>query len=315
MRKPMYRIISIPLTRPLPPAKSTRILTYYQFQLKQSPVVDSGVNGKGKENLILSRWLPEGGVVNWASTKAVDIWAGFGKQPKGWKRSIYDMGEKIADQLDFEELALRSIDSSKGPKIPNAEASVPLSSPPSSSSSSLTTGKESSEVLKIPLFYPPSICTRSETLGDLRALVSHRIPKHRKGFYFWVLVAPLTTPLVLIPVIPNIPFFFCVWRSWSHYRAYKASQYLETLLEHDMIVPEESQLLNMVYDQYGSRSKKSESENSKDEDGKLKSTIADRDALLLTPGAVPNIARVCSLQTSAETDLHRAMEQARQRKD
>lgn len=48
---------------------------------------------------------------------------------------------------------------------------------------------------------------------------------HRPGHdYTYVPVAPPQTRVVILDnfrisaVIPNLPFFFCVWRSWSHYR-------------------------------------------------------------------------------------------------
>lgn len=28
-------------------------------------------------------------------------------------------------------------------------------------------------------------------------------------------------------VIPNLPFFFCIWRSWSHYKGKFASKHWE----------------------------------------------------------------------------------------
>ena len=117
----------------------------------------------------------------------------------------------------------------------------------------LTTGS-----FQIPLVYPsfahpgatPS--TRPHpSLTQLQALLANRKPLHRKGFYTWMIIAPFTAPFMVVrkypsvctsfptscgcsllqtghclthdsllfaAIIPNIPFFFCVWRSWSHYR-------------------------------------------------------------------------------------------------
>jgi len=201
------------------------------------------------------------------------------------------------DRLDFEELALKSIDPSMGPTITSSP------SPPV---------KESKESLRIPLLYPPSISTGPDTLSDLRALVKYRTPKHRRGCYLWALVAPITAPFMIVPVIPNIPFFFCVWRSWSHYRAYKASQYLDTLLEHNVIVPEESQPLDSAYTQHAPRSDSNPgSETMEKSIGGPKN--GSQHVLLLTRDAVPAITRLFSLKSTAEADLYRAVEQARLR--
>jgi len=91
------RIIAVPLTRP-----NTRVLraatngtklnrlTYYQFQIsaKQKPLLTASDKKPGvgfSEEAEKKGWLPEQGIVNWATGKAADIWAGFGKAEGGWK--------------------------------------------------------------------------------------------------------------------------------------------------------------------------------------------------------------------------------------
>ena len=100
--------------------------------------------------------------------------------------------------------------------------------------------------------------------------------------------------------------------------AYKASQYLTSLLENDIIVPEESQLLDIVYNQYAPHSPfefKVDAEKSKDDQNfELKFSRGEpQHDLLLSREAVPNIARIFSFEPSAEADLYRAIEQAQLR--
>ena len=67
------RIIALPLTRPNPRASLSahnHNLTYYHFQL----------SGPAKKS--------EKGIIGWATTKAANIWAGFGKGAEGsWQVS------------------------------------------------------------------------------------------------------------------------------------------------------------------------------------------------------------------------------------
>lgn len=99
------RIIAIPLTRPtLPISKSaganpppptsngngnpTRspVLTYYHFQINSPHPPEQEAFKVGRIKALLTSWQPEGGVVKWATEKAADTWAGFGKAPEGsWK--------------------------------------------------------------------------------------------------------------------------------------------------------------------------------------------------------------------------------------
>jgi|ERR1700692_4212100 hypothetical protein len=87
--RPM-RIIALPLTRSAilsknhPPtninASSDITLTFYHFQLRSPPDVDARDEGKDKKQSQLKT------LIKWASTKAADAWAGFGKAPEGsWK--------------------------------------------------------------------------------------------------------------------------------------------------------------------------------------------------------------------------------------
>ena len=96
------------------------------------------------------------------------------------------------------------------------------------------------------------------------------------------------------------------------FAAYKASQYLDTLLEHNVIVPEESQLLGSVYKEYSNSKSEPESKMS-GEDARKPKSGEPQHAVLLTREAVPTIAHLYSLKPSAEADLYRAVEQARLR--
>jgi hypothetical protein len=92
------RIIAVPLTRPNPrvvvPANGTKLnrLTYYLFQIsaKQKKPASDEKSGVGpSEEMEKKSWLPEQGIVNWATGKAADIWSGFGKAEGGWKVRFY----------------------------------------------------------------------------------------------------------------------------------------------------------------------------------------------------------------------------------
>ena len=47
--------------------------------------------------------------------------------------------------------------------------------------------------------------------------------------------------------IPNLPFFYLVYRSWSHWKAYSGSKHLEFLLQNNLPTPNPSWELDEVY--------------------------------------------------------------------
>ncbi|KAI0755382.1 mitochondrial K+-H+ exchange-related-domain-containing protein [Daedaleopsis nitida] len=172
---------------------------------------------------------------------------------------------------------------------------------------------------KIPLVYPLLAC--KSPVPDLHSLLEKRTPRHTKGFWFWLAVTPLTAPLKLIPIIPNFPFFFCVWRSWSHYRAYKASQYLEGFLRRGAIVPEASAALDAIYAKYAPPllAKPERSSDPAFTTSHPSNTDPPNSTsgawLLLTKDAVPELVKALELpeESTFAVDMYRALEQARMR--
>ncbi|GAA5894907.1 hypothetical protein JCM8208_006103 [Rhodotorula glutinis] len=187
--------------------------------------------------------------LNKATTKAADLWAGLGKADGGWKKKTYTTGERLMDKIHFEEWALKAIDPALAPKL------LPALSAPSSSSSSdapvpagtgagapsstvsaaplhavaTTTGRQPRE--SVELLYPPSLLPDEKALLEaLKAQLDHREPHHRGLMYRCLILSPLTWPFAIIPIVPNLPLFYVLWRAWSHFRAWKATQYLGSLI-------------------------------------------------------------------------------------
>lgn len=145
--------------------------------------------------------------------------------------------------------------------------------------------------------------------------------------------------------MPNLPFFFCAWRSWSHYRgicffwdhlvllvsyanfliAYRSSQYLQSLLEHDIIDPEPNEPLDELYKLYAPTTPSasnddphlvSKSKSSSSSEFSIPKTNPDgepQNTLLLGSEAVPAILSLFGLESTTGADLRRAIDQARLR--
>ncbi|KAI9573572.1 mitochondrial K+-H+ exchange-related-domain-containing protein [Boletus coccyginus] len=310
---PLARVKISPDSRPKPSDfNANTVLVFYHFDLI-SPC------GGRKD----CSWHRK--VLKSVMNKAADFWTSLGKAPKGsWKLWTYELGERMVDRIEFEELALRNID-------PSLESTVLLT----------CTGKQVNDVgrlhslPKVPLIYPPSLYptgTRYPPLGHLQTLLGSRGPRHRRGFYLWMLIAPLTAPITLIPIIPNLPLFFCVWRSWSHYRAYRSSRYLSSLLDRGLIEPNPSLELDGLYASFTSSSGRSQNlpspslaSRSPEKSSTFGDFMADRKSetasgtgasraeYILTREAIPKFLETFRLPESTVVNMHRAMDQARVR--
>ncbi|KAK4705017.1 hypothetical protein P7C70_g1188, partial [Phenoliferia sp. Uapishka_3] len=213
------------------------------------------------------------------------------------------------DLVQYEEWALKAIDPALSP--------TPWSKP-----GTPRPGDDG----KVTLLYPPSLLSPGPLLDALKAQLAHREPHHKSAMWKCLLGAPLTFPFAIIPVVPNFPLFYVLWRAWSHWRgalplsfqlsnksliifrtsffvpsyltadgsllhsAWKASSYLNSLLTASQITLEPSASLDTVYDS--------------------SSSTPD---LLLTVDKVPKIVEAFKLNEDEAAELRRAVTQAEAR--
>ncbi|KAF7355784.1 hypothetical protein MSAN_01496400 [Mycena sanguinolenta] len=203
------RIIALPLVRPRANV-SSKLPVFYAYRINAPPPIKKSLpDSRG----FFTRWMPEEGLGKWASHKANTTWVAFGAAPeRSIKKRAFQLGERLMDRLDFEESNLKAVDLSIAPnlKLKNTQVS---------------------------LLYPPSILSGSQALDHLKALVAERIPIHNRGIMLYVFFAILSAPLKLIPIIPNFPFYFCAWRTWSHWKAKRAAEYIQALIHSNRITP------------------------------------------------------------------------------
>lgn len=127
---------------------------------------------------------------------------------------MYAWGERVADRVEFEENALKAVNTSFMPDAPKSEFNL---------------GSKDEKALFI---YPKGLSF--EALDGWKSHVRLREPYHKRYvppltklsalilfsryFYLWSLGLPITAPIGIAPIIPNIPFYFCAWRAWCHWK-------------------------------------------------------------------------------------------------
>ncbi|KDN47356.1 hypothetical protein K437DRAFT_234783 [Tilletiaria anomala UBC 951] len=179
-------------------------------------------------------------------TRASNFWMDLGKPGAkstfDWKRRTYNVGEKLMDRIDYTEWSLKAIDPALGPEIKrskSAEGHQEGEGMRAATGDAGSLAKEHGIVSgqgDIPLLYPSTLpsgdfrVSPTVLLGSLRNLVSHRTPHHRQRLIYCVVGMPFTIPFALVPVIPNLPFFYLCWRAYSHWKAWKASEYLQGMI-------------------------------------------------------------------------------------
>ncbi|KAF9511825.1 hypothetical protein BS47DRAFT_1330743 [Hydnum rufescens UP504] len=227
-------------------------------------------------------------LVKSAAHKAADTWDRWGKAPaSNWKYKVHSFGVNAQARLEFEELALKAIHPSWGPPIPSGgKGAKELES------------SNGARTIQIPLIHPTSFgpIVKRPPLKDLEAYANFRAPKHQRLFWLYAIASPFTLPFTLIPIIPNIPFFFCVWRAWSNYRAFKAATYLSDLVASKAVIGAPSAQLEAIYSDSISRLRQSNMHNSEP------SMVLDKTAITL-------LIEAFMLPPEISHELDRAIEQ------
>ncbi|KAK5151506.1 mitochondrial K+-H+ exchange-related-domain-containing protein [Cryomyces antarcticus] len=164
-------------------------------------------------------------IVDRVTGKANETWAEWEKAEKGWKKMLTEYGNKVFTRIPFAEWGLKTI-----PPISAERQAAALA------------GKETPEVV-----FPGAFLPSNRVTSVLHKLATERQALHRKRMWWSVVGMPISVPFALVPIVPNIPFFYLAFRAWSHYRALYGSQYLEFLVDKKLIKPTPSTSLDELY--------------------------------------------------------------------
>ncbi|KAJ2890765.1 hypothetical protein IWW38_003955 [Coemansia aciculifera] len=141
-------------------------------------------------------------LTKWAGV-ASEKWSKWSTYPTTtWRGKIYAYGETLMDKIDFKEYFLKEIPSKdEGALVSKAD------------------------------IIAPSFVAKTEVLKELDLLVKTQIPYHSKWMKISCYLLPVTSLFTLIPVIPNFPLFYNLFRVYSHYKAQHGAKHLAHLLE------------------------------------------------------------------------------------
>ncbi|KAJ3696212.1 hypothetical protein LUZ60_001589 [Juncus effusus] len=137
--------------------------------------------------------------VDFVADKMNLAWSKFEKAPEGsLKSKIHDIGLWLLSQVKPSEIFLKSV---------------------------------SKDVSKLDINYPASLNPRV-VRRRLRHIAMRGAAVHRRNFYGSVCLIPATSILSILP-LPNIPFFWILFRTYSNYRALQGSERLMLLVSNN----------------------------------------------------------------------------------
>ncbi|KAI1648648.1 mitochondrial K+-H+ exchange-related-domain-containing protein [Daldinia loculata] len=164
-------------------------------------------------------------LVDKATVRASQLWSDWEKKENGWQKKVVVYGNSLLKRIPFEEWGLKSV-------------------PP------LSTRRREEEVLgkdKNHLIYPETVIPTTKAVNVLRTLGTEREALHRTRLMWCFIGMPISAPFALVPVIPNLPFFYLVYRAWSHWRALAGGKHIQFLCEKNLLTLSPSPVLDSIY--------------------------------------------------------------------
>lgn len=78
----------------------------------------------------------------------------------------------------------------------------------------------------------PSILKSESLESELKELLDQRVPYHKKYMKYSAYWVPISCTFVIVPLVPNIPLAYNLFRLYSHYKAYKGAEHLKSLSDY-----------------------------------------------------------------------------------
>ena len=125
----------------------------------------------------------ESSITDRITTKAAETWAKWEEADKGWRKHLVIWGNRVQQQISFEEWGLKS--------IPALHAQRNLDS--------------ASHEKMVDVLFPGNAVRAQNVHSILQKMATERQYLHRRRMWWSFAIAPLTAPIGLIPLYALVP--------------------------------------------------------------------------------------------------------------
>ncbi|CAN6653883.1 hypothetical protein TRVA0_026S02234 [Trichomonascus vanleenenianus] len=238
-----------------------------------------------RTNLPLARSKPR--IDDRLVKKASEFWTKWSNSDKQWKKTIVGWADRAMENISYDEWSLKT--------IPAKDAIMRRTKEKEHVTPAYVHKQQlkSHDMESIVVEYPSQLMSTAQASGRLKSLAERGLSHHRRYMWLSLIGAPLTLPVAAIPVIPNLPGFYLLFRAWSHWKALEGAKHLAYLVNDGHLTFIENQALNEV----------AESAEKAEED-------CSSDQLLLTEGEIDALATRLDAKDMGP-ELHRALHQVK----
>ncbi|ODV86428.1 hypothetical protein CANARDRAFT_191502, partial [[Candida] arabinofermentans NRRL YB-2248] len=177
-------------------------------------------------------------IIRWAETQ----WIKFTKSEISINVKIVSFINKLLDTIPWYETCFRSIPSQnkiarflkKNNNDNNKESTTLIDTSHKITHQDLQSSNLTiNDLHPIPLYYPAKLTTSTYLFKELKDAVDHGKATHTKNLAITSILLPLSLPIALVPVIPNVPGFYLAYRAYCHLTALNGVKHLRYLLGGD----------------------------------------------------------------------------------
>lgn len=243
-----------------------------------------------KTHLPLARAKPR--IDDRMAIKANKVWSEWSKSDVKWKRSIVDWANKAMQRISYDEWSLKTIPAKSAVMRRTAN------------DTHVTVEEIKRDQLApkdmelISVEYAGKFVSQDAIINRLSVLTDRGLSHHKRFFWLSAIGAPLTLPVAALPVIPNIPGFYLMFRAWSHWKAFEGAKHLQYLLTDNHLSLESNAILNEVCKGLEA----------------IDPTSAEKDRLILDHEHIDDLAEKLGAKEMGP-ELHRAVHQVKKRID
>ena len=192
---------------------------------------------------------------DWLVSKTLYFWSKLQNSPKSYNKKIVRTLNKLIDSASWQESSFLTIPGEyyilkrlhlnqeakkdEGNQIPECRtttSNLSLASVPTT----LITHTEYRDSYPKPRLQPVNVyypahngITPLSILSNLHVMTREGLSVHKKNMIRDLLLLPLTFPIVMVPLIPNIPGFYLAYRVYCNFKAYLGAKHLDTLLQRE----------------------------------------------------------------------------------
>lgn len=158
--------------------------------------------------------------------KFQNIWTKFSTSDSNINKKIVSLINKFLSKIPWIETCLMSIPSQKfiTRKLKEDEKFV-------THNEIINENIESDYLERFDFYYPNKLTNMDLIMNNFKPEFKSQYEIHKSGILKDILLMPLTIPFALVPLLPNVPGFYLLYRIYCHIKVISALKFLVTLLK------------------------------------------------------------------------------------